>query len=196
MRFLQNLSNRVRNDKHMKTVREEPSLFSASWQRIPTGKWVMEELTSHRRTWEDLSRLFAREYWRRVWVMQELSLAQTITLICGESRIRDFVLHRAIDLLYRVQADLPAGMNHMSNSPFGMSSARIWVRSGIRTSLYRFLVFGQYMLASDPRDKIFAVLGLVLNPDMPPYHVDYTKTPERVYREVARMLIVRHASQH
>lgn len=196
MAFLLALSNRVRNDKHMKTIREEPSLFSAAWQRIPTGRWVLEELTTNRQIWEDLSHLFAREYWGRVWVMQELSLANTISLICGDFRIRDFHLHKAIDLLYRVQANLPHGMNHVSNSPFGMSSARIWVRSGLRTSLYRFLVFGQYMLASDPRDKIFAVLGLVNDPEMPQYHVDYSKAPERVYKEVARMLLVRQASRH
>lgn len=197
MTFLQALSNRVKNDKHMKTVREEPSLFSAGWKRIPTGRWVMEELTANRHIWEDISSLFAREYWGRVWVMQELSLANMITLICGEFRIRDFALHKAIDLLYRVQADLPPGMNHVSNSPFGMSSARIWVRSGLNTSLYRFLVFGQYMLASDSRDKIFAVLGLVNDPDMLPYHVDYSKAPERVYKEVIRVLIAKHpAKQH
>jgi hypothetical protein len=138
-----------------------------------------------------LRQLFSREYWKRAWVMQEICLAKTITLSCGDYQIENFVLDKAIDFLHRVQVDLPPGCPRLPESPFGMANSSIWVKSGLCTSIYRLLIMGQSLLAEDPRDKIYSVLGLVNDPEMPPFQVDYMKTPEMVYKEMAVSLMAR-----
>lgn len=191
MKFLEELSMRIRKDKHIYNVRNDPSLFSGAWNRIPTGKWIFEALAGNHQLSEDLGHLFRREYWQRVWVMQEVSLARNITLCCGQFQIKNVVLGRAIDLLHRVQVDMPPGFTRIPESPFGMANARIWVNSGLHTSLYRLLIMGQTLLAHDPRDRIYSVLGLVNDPGIPRFEVDYSKSPEIVYKELAAAMISR-----
>lgn len=191
MKFLEELNARIHKDKHIYDVRNNPSLFAGAWKRIPTGKWIFEALASNRQLSEDLGHLFRREYWQRVWVVQEVSLARNITLCCGGFQIKNIMLDRAIDLLHRVQVDMPPGFNRIPESPFGMANARIWVNSGLRTSLYRLLIMGQTLLAHDPRDRIYSVLGLVNEPGIPQFEVDYSKPPEIVYRELAAAIMSR-----
>lgn len=72
-----------------------------------------------------------------------------------------------------------------------MANASIWVKSGLRTSVDRLLVMGQSLLAEDPRDKIYSVLGLVNDPEMVPFEVDYSNAPEMIYKDIAISLMAR-----
>jgi hypothetical protein len=191
MKFLEELNARLHKDRHIYDVRNNPSLFASAWKRIPTGKWIFEALASNRQLSEDLARLFRREYWQRSWVVQEVSLARNIILCCGGFEIKNIMLDRAIDLLHRVQVDMPPGFTRIPESPFGMAHSRIWLNSGLPISLYRLLVMGQTLLAHDPRDRIYSVLGLVNDPGIPQFEIDYSMSPEMVYKELAATIMSR-----
>jgi hypothetical protein len=52
---------------------------------------------------------------------------------------------------------------------------------------WRIFTFTRYLIASDPRDKIYSLLGLIrIGID-----ADYSKTVEKLYLEVSRIMFPR-----
>ena len=49
--------------------------------------WAVEQLKSRTTQLQALSKLFQREYWMRMWVLQELTVAKSIALYCGNDSI-------------------------------------------------------------------------------------------------------------
>lgn len=58
-----------------------------------------------------------------------------------------------------------------------------------RRPFKRFLEAAKYFDSTDPRDKIYGVLGLVTAEERDQIHVGYQKTTERVYIEAAKHML-------
>ena len=106
------------------------------------------------------SNLLARPYWRRVWIVQELAVASKISVYCGRFRIP----WQAID------APCSCCRTSVNNGPrppdgnilqFAMlRQLRINHLARKPISLLDALHLTVSSLATDPRDKVFALLGL------------------------------------
>ncbi|KAK7927663.1 heterokaryon incompatibility protein [Apiospora marii] len=98
-----------------------------------------------------LNNLFHRPYFRRIWIIQEITSAPQVEVTCG-SRSTD------LRLLKHTSSVKPAWMDSFETQiETFQSESRYEGPEG----LLRLLVDTKESESSDPRDKIFALLGLV-----------------------------------
>lgn len=125
------------------------------------------------RKWAALYHLFQREWWNRVWVIQECVVSCPY-LVCGEKKIRYNNLQSAMSALQVI-----IDWQHYHNSqilPFDERTAerinshmffRTWWHAScsmtIPITLLTALHTSRRASASDKRDKIYAVLGLAVD---------------------------------
>lgn len=120
---------------------------------------------------ESLADLSNRPYWSRVWVIQEFLLARHIQLHCSNwsFNVDDFK-----DILFR-----EVGIDQFSDDPLPMISRESQLGPNAHAALpltygrhidrhpdflqplYRLLIEHRKSQCSDPRDKVFGLLGLV-----------------------------------
>jgi hypothetical protein len=120
--------------------------------------------------------LCRRAYWRRIWIIQELMFATHITIMCGQARVKwdDFYA------ILGQSSSLP------SHTEAIFAERRFWSFGSAWSPHTRELShpLGVYAEceASDVRDKVFGLLGLV--DAKASISVDYSNTPEELYFRV------------
>ena len=118
---------------------------------------------------ESMGDLANRPYWTRSWIIQEYMLAREIHVYCSNHRVegqffRDLLEREAgIDLLGIKDDDLAAQSDLIRKWPalpinFGRDVDRM---PELYQPLYDLLVRHGNAQSEDPRDKVFALLGLV-----------------------------------
>ena len=150
-----------------------------------------------------LDLLFKRPYWSRVWVVQELVSASKVLFVCGTQTVTEEVLHHSLRLLrnfrrYEIlkvgqdtspsehqRASLVSIDNHDPIALLKFRRARAAGPFPLVYLLRNLRSFG----ATDPRDKIFALLGVASDARALGLSPDYRKSCEEVYSEVALALI-------
>ena len=118
--------------------------------------------------WKALFDFTRREYWRRMWIVQEIVTAKKLVVYCGPDELSwDEVLrfmylvyenpaalskHRRPEMVTRFinvcDGLLPANLNNMKKS------------EGRHGSLWANLSFFRYYRCTDERDKVFSILGI------------------------------------
>jgi len=137
--------------------------------------------------------LLRRAWWKRIWIVQELALAKSDPIVvCGTMSIPWSVLSE-----YGVLQEIFQNADHFLSEPITNIGILQAIRSNVRDktkslhqphSLQKLLRLTRYSLATDPRDKIYGLLGLVQGDDvsiMP----DYGKQVSRLYLEIACHII-------
>ncbi len=134
-------------------------------------QWLINESddTSQSAAWTGLQDLFERPYWSRIWILQEIAVSRRIVLHCGLRHIGWYDLYLftiCVAHLTTPRFDMPInGILHE------FYDANLWDFEEVRRNqgenkrsnecLYDILSnFTHYFSASDPRDKIYALLGL------------------------------------
>ncbi len=152
--------------------------------------------------WNALAKLINHPYWTRVWIVQEVARGATLRIFYGENEL-DWVtlLHfmgqfhllknRAYtdnDSIGYVQGAFPiyGGLRIE-----GIASARGSIRAGKELGFIEMLLNSRRLNATDPRDHVFAIQGLV---QKLPDHLrpDYEKSAKAVYTEAATYVAVHH----
>lgn len=141
---------------------------------------------------QGLTKLFERPWWTRMWVFQEVIVAVTSPIvICGHSQILwdDMCVKELrfnLDYMFgdvgiilrnpRVTGHDEFGkipMSYLSESP---------MMAGNPFSLLEILEATCHRLATDPRDKVYAGLGLVSDQRVEPIRPDYGLSVSAVYQ--------------
>lgn len=141
--------------------------------------------------WSELGKFLARPWFQRVWIMQEIVFSKNIQFLCGTNYIswEDISLFA----ICMIQHDLVQylslnGLPQETTSESGCG--RLLEIFHIQSSFTSFpdsllllsaIVYGRSAQATDPRDKVFAVMGMtptIINPD-------YSKATFDVYTEAA-----------
>ncbi|KAG4421912.1 hypothetical protein IFR04_005024 [Cadophora malorum] len=148
-----------------------------------------------------LYRLFKRPFWSRVWVIQELSSASRLTFMCGNTTVKDDHLNHAARLLRNFGQyqylqrlhDLPAPhAPEISVNSIDTRDSIILIKSRRAAEpsplIYLMRSF-RHFHATDPRDKLFALLGIAKDTEALGLHPDYRKSCQEVYSDFARALI-------
>lgn len=136
---------------------------------------------SHRQLKSAVRSLFDRRWFSRLWVIQEVARSRSALVICGSVAVSWDCFVR---WPYRDTQPLgPGGLPGILRYPSGFTPS-----SG-GDSLLQALHDNSGAEATDPRDKIFGILGLM--DDSSPYlgMVDYRSTVEEVYTQAAVLLI-------
>ena len=142
--------------------------------------------------WKALQKLLGRPWFQRMWVIQEVIVSSRAIVLCGQENI---VWEEMVKVIRRVQF---TGRAADSSPIYGrhrlggdgvtyIDSIRDQKLRDIKSNLLYLLMHTRSRAATDPRDKVFALLGLGHYRIIP----DYSKTEFEVYLELA----VYHVSQ-
>jgi hypothetical protein len=122
-------------------------------------------------TWEGLRALMARNWWKRAWIVQEFALAKDVVFICGTRRLSADALEAADHLIFmeftpskneRVTALTRAvDINpRVLDAARNLMSLRRRLQQGEQLSALATLQMTRLTNATDPRDHLFAKIGL------------------------------------
>ncbi|MCJ1295907.1 hypothetical protein MMC34_007472 [Xylographa carneopallida] len=130
-----------------------------------------------------INSLFLRSWFERIWIRQEIQLASKAVLICGYSAISWPSFRNAVFCLSRKPKTevMPSFLKRID-------FLDDLVDYGDSYSALGFIIYQtRYCKCSDPRDRVYAVLGLLHEYDKERWTLkpDYTSTTCQVYEEVS-----------
>jgi hypothetical protein len=145
---------------------------------------------------EALAKLFNRDYWSRVWVIQEVNFARKIRVHCGHSEmdwndmiaVQDSLLVDFRTLLPELSTPTNSDLDIILKAiafrgPLSLLLDRRASKSSTSYNLDLFQVLMMHRLkeATDPRDKVYALVGLTSSRDDPEFVIDYKITAREVF---------------
>jgi hypothetical protein len=142
-----------------------------------------------------LMELFTKsDWWTRIWIIQESAYAQQARLVCGKISINWDSISNILEInpsikdnwkmLEAVLKEKLEMERYDARSPVGNMGLAKRVGTTLRTLLHRYKDFK----ATDPRDNIYALLGLR---DFPTAGivVDYARSARELYTNAAEVMI-------
>ncbi|MCJ1288353.1 hypothetical protein MMC26_007708 [Xylographa opegraphella] len=142
--------------------------------------------------WDALVHLTGLPYFTRVWVIQEVSVASKVLMIWGETEFDMLDFRSAISWASRNNCAFSTDVEPAKDSKPGIDAAPFMVVNRLSGTLLQLLARTEACRASDPRDKVYALLGLVDNHHdrfKPLLKADYTLPLVRVYCDTTRYVI-------
>ena len=161
-----------------------------------THEWAAEgavQPTLDARCWAYLDVLCRRSWFRRLWVIQEVLMAQHAVVVCGHAETTWRILEGAGETMTAyviVPTKAPIGtLPFIPNlNPDPLAAVAL---TGIdRANVMVLIRETSRSEATDYRDRLYAVRSL-LEVDADDIDVDYSKTAIEVYRDWARKRIIR-----
>ena len=130
-------------------------------------------------------------YWYRMWIVQEMGLAKKITILLGRRAVpwsclgflRKFLDYKEFTYslpLAKRQSYTSSCEKIRTSQAFRLMDFQA---SKKRKSLAALIEACEDSLCSDPRDKVYALLGLATNPQKDELPIDYSKTLFEVYAD-------------
>ncbi|GKT43370.1 heterokaryon incompatibility protein 6, OR allele [Colletotrichum spaethianum] len=141
--------------------------------------------TPRQRLQLSLETLLNKRYFSRAWILQEVALARNAMLICGNFSMPWSMVQiprlAALGLLINV------GEEPRLLSMLQLPSVLQFRAPAYRDSsdLLHLLDLARHSHATDPRDKLFAVFGLISCGDSDGIVADYTKSTKKAYMQMA-----------
>ncbi|KAI1099338.1 heterokaryon incompatibility protein-domain-containing protein [Jackrogersella minutella] len=146
-----------------------------------------------------LHRFFFRPWFNRIWILQEVTLAKTATIVYDDLSISWDRLVQAVDALRRLQIGRHTHVWRLSGAANADRVERCWMRTRSqdkpRTSIYLemadLLWQTRFHEWTEPRDRLYGILGLVgshLRSERL-LEVDYTKSVVDVFRDLSIFMI-------
>lgn len=187
--------------------KKQPEEAIGSFQALPEPQYILRDIrtktprvkvpprtvsVSHKL--QVLCPLFECQWFSRLWIVQELVLSRTAEVYWGLGSI-DFVLVGIIALhifkhhkLTFLEYSAYPGLRKCS------ILQNLWTRAWVGTTFFEMLVFTRQLGVSDPRDKVFGLLGLSARDSEPESSVfiepNYSLSTVEVYTIVARKILV------
>ncbi|KAH8650126.1 heterokaryon incompatibility protein-domain-containing protein [Xylariales sp. PMI_506] len=161
---------------------------------------------------EAVACLFQRDYWSRLWVVQEVFNARSISVYCGLTKLpwslyktaaQVFQRHKKdLDLYFSGTASDSRNRRRFSTLTSSLSYAQVLVYDGPGSlldfgsldgvgdeALLDVMRTSRRKLTSEPRDKIFGVLGVLPEDIRREFPVDYSLSVKDVYTDIVDFLI-------
>jgi hypothetical protein len=139
------------------------------------------------RAWNAIRKFFARPYWERMWIFQEAVVAREVVILCGDERmcIDNIVLVSSLFDNIILQEPPPyfsiglwLGVRAISWQQVNrVALERIAWQQGKRSSLYDLVRVTLFKRATDPRDALYALVGLA-NTSFP---INYSRNVDEIY---------------
>lgn len=139
--------------------------------------------------------LFERDYWDRLWVVQEVNNAKRGIVYCGDDRASWDKFTNVSKILSTCENDLQRRFlkasrrgrrfykSHLiDHGPMNLFSTD----SG---SLIEYLNFFRSRLASDPRDKLYGLLGILPTPVQQRFKPNYETSTSELYIDIVEYVL-------
>ena len=147
--------------------------------------------------WFAFGKLLGRDYWQRVWCAQEVILATKVLIMCGDRIVtwEDVMTTYAWSKKIQQTAEVPNTFtmelwhlwkNTIRSIPTTIEACNAYRRSRVDHGIssirgWGALVLSRWLQATDPRDNVYGLLGIMQVPLEP----DYSRLVENVYIEAA-----------
>jgi hypothetical protein len=109
--------------------------------------------------WQILDVFFGAPYWRRVWIIQEIAVALNISIVHGGTESRWEDVAEIISELREAQGIAPKHLSVYRNA-FHVLEFRTRFKKRESIGILDAMKWSGHTLATDSRDKVFALLGL------------------------------------
>jgi len=155
----------------------------------------------HTQLVQALCKFLQRAYWSRIWVVQEVAVGSNTLFVCGTRMVSENALHHALRLLrnFRLHHLLKSGQDvrfipSEGDGILSMDPSRpinlLKIRRAAEPSPLIYLMRSlRHFQATDPRDKVFALLGIASDSQVLGLRPDYRKSYEEAYTDVTRAFI-------
>ncbi|RDW64068.1 hypothetical protein BP5796_10570 [Coleophoma crateriformis] len=139
--------------------------------------------------------LFRRQYYFRIWVVQEVQSARKAVVYCGPNVIPWIVLDKVCDILKREEIHLqkifyksPSFIRTLvSGGPRGLQLSR-YSSTDLAPPLSELLLSHKSKKSTDPKDKVYALVGISSSRNsFGP--IDYSLSVRDIYTHTARHII-------
>ncbi|KAK7913838.1 hypothetical protein PG985_011541 [Apiospora marii] len=160
---------------------------------------AQRESTSGRASRADELSFLSRPYWTRVWIVQELCAAKRIILLCGEETASWTSFQESPLLLpwtdyamvcLNLEKELYSVPSCHTMAPYNLVVLRKRLQAE-HASLGSLLTSCSQQAASDPRDRVFALLGLANDEAAREVVPDYSLSPCSVYCSAIRAMFTK-----
>lgn len=148
--------------------------------------------------WVVLARLFYRPWFERLWVIQELAVSKSAIAVWGKPKILWHHIERAARYILRPGTPLPPP--HLARILPFMGAHRVTqvaLSSMLNVDTKDILTIlhnTQGTMCTDPRDRLYAILGIVDDSEAQDVEIDYSISVQEVYCNWARKRIQRTSS--
>ncbi|ETS86928.1 hypothetical protein PFICI_00756 [Pestalotiopsis fici W106-1] len=165
-----------------------------NWQTKHIQQRVVLCVRSYRVGASSLTKLLKRPYWQRMWVFQEIVLAKRAVVHCGSFEV-DWSSFREMDGVMadqRLWAEVPMNeswVHDLRRAFFGI--AQFCVERDQSAYLNNVLYPTRNLKCTDPRDKLYALMGVCEMSRSLGFVPDYTRSVCHVYTDFTRSLIDR-----
>ncbi|KAF2435386.1 hypothetical protein EJ08DRAFT_729880 [Tothia fuscella] len=142
-----------------------------------------------------VSALAIREYWERVWIVQEIMLGTNVTLMCGQVCCP---LQQVEEFFVAIRQGFSSKDCFLSDAIYDIVHTPAWqiIRNRINwkalkyeeRSLYQVLGWWKNQECEDPRDKVFGLLALLPDAVTQDLMPDYRKSAAQVRDDVMKHL--------
>lgn len=136
-----------------------------------------------------------RAWWSRIWIVQEMMVARNLVVCIGSQLLPwdKFVhatskWHAISDYREIEMEDLQSRIQQLDGLRRG------WWEAKHSLDLLQLLDLGRQSFATDAKDNIYGLLGLMKLEDRRRFHVDYDCRTDLVYAETTALLIERQQS--
>lgn len=144
---------------------------------------------------EAATALFGEQYWRRVWVIQEITVASKVTILYGDHRFRWNDVAAVLREVQRTQIDSKkSAFTSAGHGAMHLLQFRDQYTGRKSISLLNAMVWSRSALASDPRDKTFALLGLCYDGSLFVPVPNYKQSLRTIIADMSRAIMSVHKS--
>jgi hypothetical protein len=141
--------------------------------------------------WKRFFALFKRQWFGRLWIIQEVAMAKDPVVLCGRSSVRWDTLLKALDYtgLLGIQSRYNTTVN--LNAVQSLQRYRKQHMAGTPSSLAKLLVRMRGSETTDPRDKIYGLWGIADPDNLAKLDISASHdiTAEKLYRTVTMRAI-------
>lgn len=181
----------LENNKSALAIEFARELASCPQEEI--GAFVQDP--THTECLEALVVLFRRQYWWRIWVIQEVSCARNSTVYCGAEEMSWTELDSVCDILKTEIAFLhglfyarPSYVRTLTHGgPRSLQLSRYSPNLDV-PPLLELLLSHKSKKSTDPRDKVYALVGICSTRDTFG-RINYSRSMRDIYTHTARHII-------
>jgi hypothetical protein len=145
--------------------------------------------------WLMIRELLARSWWQRLWVIQKVAVAKEICVFCGMKSLNWSLLGEGVKIaiehheIHNLQGDMYSALNQAVEI---RNMRTRWNRQG-RTVLnwMELILQARANLATVKLDKIYGLLSLATQTQLPDLLVDYDVPAAEVYKQFTSLLTLK-----
>lgn len=147
---------------------------------------------------EALAAVLSRPYWNRIWIVQEIAVAQDVTIFCGDDSTSASALHDVQEMLYSLKDSFDKFiiykvLRHRIDTRTTLcwrGLRPIWASRNTFSSgdlgLFHALQYNLTKLSTDPRDMVYGLVGLTIAAERGKFKINYSATVVDVYTSVVK----------